>query len=99
VYSIYSVVLQNIWGVYFHISFAVIFWNGRKKSELKLVFDKEVKEFSVSGNCALLQAEKYAEMVAHIQGISEGGGEKCTNDYRTLKRYDVVVVDGTKKLI
>ena len=70
----------------------------KKRSELKSVFDEKVKEVSVACNSALLVAEKYAEHIACIERI-KAGAKKVANDYRMLRTYDVLLVDGTKKLI
>ena len=46
----------------------------------------------------MLEKEEYAKRIAHIE-LMKSGAAKFGNDYRFLKSYDVLEVDGLKKLI
>jgi len=53
----------------------------------------------LKANSCVLKQEKYLSLIDDVKRIKNTNIKKCSKDYRILKRYDVLSIQGSEKLI
>ena len=72
-----------------------------EEEEMKTKFYDKLNEIigQKGSNNAFFNEEKYRAMIQHVNELKSGQRKKAPLDYQTLKRYDVVKVSNTDRLI
>jgi hypothetical protein len=66
------------------------------KDNFNVCFSKLIAE--KKQNLIYLSPKKYSEIIIEIKNV-KSNQKKTSTDYRRLKRYDVIIIDGEDKLI
>lgn len=66
--------------------------------DMKERFHAKLAEMNKSDSSDFLKEEKYYELVNDVEGAKKAAKKSC-KDYRRIKRFDVLTINETKKLI